>query len=198
MAAAHSLRVLEAAPADAERPALRTALGEFPTGVTVVTSAGGAGSCGVTVNSFTSLSLDPPLVMVCLSARSSSAFAIARNRVFAVNVLSAHQEALGRRFASGGRPRGRAAFTGVPYRIEATGSPILDGVACWLDCRLEAVHAGGDHVIAIGLVLEFGSAGAGEPLVFHAGRYCGLAARTDRSIGRRSIPFRIPLSCERR
>ena len=154
---------------DPER--LRDALRTFATGVTVVTSAGGEPPCGVTANAFTPVSLVPPLVLVCLSAASSAAQTIARNRVFAVNVLSADQDWLSRRFASAARPRGSAAFRDVPHHHRSTGAPMLDGVVCWLDCRLTGMQPAGDHVIAIGEILGFGSDPSREPLVFHAGRY---------------------------
>jgi flavin reductase (DIM6/NTAB) family NADH-FMN oxidoreductase RutF len=149
----------------------REALRTFTTGVTVVTSAGGEPPCGITANAFTSVSLVPPLVLVCLSAASSAVWTIARNGVFAVNVLSAEQEWLSRRFASPSRPRGFAALCDVLHHTGATGAPILDGVASWLDCRLDEMRAAGDHVIVIGEVLDFDSAPDREPLVFHAGRY---------------------------
>jgi flavin reductase (DIM6/NTAB) family NADH-FMN oxidoreductase RutF len=78
---------------------------------------------------------------------------------------------MSRRFASSTRPRGVAAFVDVPHRRASTGAPILDGVACWLDCRLRGMHAAGDHVIAIGEVLDFHGDPSRDPLVFHAGRY---------------------------
>jgi flavin reductase (DIM6/NTAB) family NADH-FMN oxidoreductase RutF len=136
-----------------------------------VTSAGDALPCGVTANSFTSVSLSPPLVLVCLVATSSGIQTIARNRVFAVNVLSADQEWLSRRFSSPNRPRGIAAFHDVPHHTEATGSPILECVACWFDCRMVDMHVRGDHVIVVGEVLGFDGTPDREPLVFHAGRY---------------------------
>lgn len=166
-----SARCLEAPLRDSDADRLRGALRTFATGVTVVTSAGEAAPCGVTANAFTPVSLVPPLVLVCLNATSSAAGTIARNRVFAVNVLSTDQEWLSHRFASPARPRGRAAFGGVPHRAGATGAPILDGVTGWLDCRLDAMHVAGDHVIAFGAVVDFDGDLGREPLVFHAGRY---------------------------
>lgn len=162
-------------PIDAKR--LRDALRTFATGVTVVTSAGDEPPCGMTVNAFTPVSLLPPLVLVCLSAGSSVARAISRNRVFAVNVLSADQEWLSRRFASPARPRGAAAFGDVPHRAGSSGAPILEGAVCWLDCSLDGMHVAGDHLIAIGEVLGFGGDPGREPLVFHAGRYHGARDR---------------------
>jgi flavin reductase (DIM6/NTAB) family NADH-FMN oxidoreductase RutF len=150
---------------------LRGVLRSFTTGVTVVTSAGDGAPCGVTANAFTPVSLVPPLVLVCLSVASSVARMIARNRVFAVNVLSADQEWLSRRFASPTRPRGRGAFRGVPHGPGPTGAPVLDGVACWLDCRLDGMRIAGDHVVATGEVVGFDGDSSRDPLVFHAGRY---------------------------
>ena len=96
---------------------------------------------------------------------------IAANGVFAVNILSADQEPLSRYFASRDRPRGHEAFAAIAHRRAATGSPILDGVAGYLDCRLVLSHQAGDHEIFIGEVLGIGMDPAAEPLLFHGGRY---------------------------
>jgi len=154
---------------DSER--LRAALSTFATGITVVTSAGDAGSCGVTANAFSSLSLVPPLVLVCLHRGSSTARAIASNGVFAVNVLDAEQEQVARRFASRARPRGGRCFAGVAHRVGLTGAPLLAGVVCWLDCAVTATPAAGDHVIVIGRIVAYEADRRREPLVFHGGRY---------------------------
>jgi flavin reductase (DIM6/NTAB) family NADH-FMN oxidoreductase RutF len=167
---------------------LRSALQNFTTGVTVVTSAGEEAPCGVTANAFTSVSLVPPLVLVCLSADSSAARTIAHNRVFAVNVLSADQEWLSRRFASPNRPRGDGAFRGVSHHAESTGAPILEGVACWLDCRLDGMQVAGDHIVAIGEVVGFDGDASRDPLVFHAGRYRVVRDRDCRAPSMKS-PF---------
>lgn len=171
MQAGTSARRLQAPPASPDAERYRRALRTFTTGVTIVTSAGDEPPYGVTANAFTSVSLVPPLVLVCIDAASSGAGTIARNGVFAVNVLSSEQEWMSRRFASPVRPRGLAAFADLPHRTESTGAPILDGVACWLDCRLAGMHVAGDHVIAIGEVLDFDGDPSREPLVFHGGRY---------------------------
>ena len=130
--------------------AFRAAMRNFTTGVTVVTTAGEGHPSGMTANAFATVSLVPALVLVCLSATSSTLREIARHGLFAVNVLSAGQEALSRRFASPGRERGQAAFADIPHRTAVTGAPIIDGAACWLDCRVTDLHLAGDHVIAIG------------------------------------------------
>lgn len=176
------------APTSDDATRLRGALRAFATGVTVVTSSGEETPYGVTANAFTSVSLIPPLVLVCLSSASSAVRTIARNRAFAVNILSADQEWLARRFACRTRPRGSGTFRGVPHRTESTGAPILEGVSGWLDCRLDGLQVVGDHVLAIGEVLDFGGGPRREPLVFHAGRYRGVHDRDG------SAPASLPTS----
>jgi flavin reductase (DIM6/NTAB) family NADH-FMN oxidoreductase RutF len=157
--------------------AFRAALRNFATGVTVVTTAGPEGPSAATANAFTTLSLAPPLVLVCLGSGSATLRAIERNGLFAINVLSADQEWLARRFASRNRPRGPASLRDVPHRAGPTGAPLLDGTACWIDCHLAAAHPAGDHVIAIGRVAGLGETPDLDPLVFHAGRYRAVSDR---------------------
>ena len=152
----------------------RQALGAFATGVTVITTRGEDHLFGMTANAFSSLSLDPPLVLVCVISGTTGAEVIEQNGRFAVNILGAHQEPISRYFASRDRPRGRDAFAQVPHRREVTGSPILDGVAAYLDCRLAASHEAGDHIIFIGEVLALGIEPGQRPLLFHGGRYASL------------------------
>jgi flavin reductase len=152
----------------------RSALGAFATGVTVITTHGPGEQYGMTANAFTSVSLDPPLVLVCVMSGTAGAESIERNGVFAVNVLGAEQEALSRYFASKDRPRGEAAFHEVPHATAVTGSPILHGAACHLDCRLTASHEAGDHVIFVGEVVALGIEAEASPLLFHKGKYCLL------------------------
>ena len=149
-----------------------------------MSTAGAAGLSGLTANSFASLSLVPPLVLVCLRSGSATASVIARNKTFAVNVLSAEQEALARRFASPSRPRDQLCFAGVPHRTETTGAAILHSVACWFDCALAAMPRAGDHLIVIGEVLDYDADADREPLVFHAGRYRAVG---EREAGRRML-----------
>lgn len=149
----------------------RAAVGGFATGVTVVTTAGEGHGYGMTANAFSSVSLDPPLVLVCVITPSEGSTHITRNQCFAVNVLSASQEPLSRYFASRDRPKGRDAFRDVPHRTSVSGSPILDDAAAYLDCRLHASHEAGDHRIFIGEVVELGVDPGGDPLLFHGGRY---------------------------
>jgi 3-hydroxy-9,10-secoandrosta-1,3,5(10)-triene-9,17-dione monooxygenase reductase component len=146
---------------------LRQVLGRFATGVVVVTAAHGAVPLGLSVSSFTSVSLDPPLVAFCADRRSRSWPAIRRSGAFCVNVLAEDQEAVSRLFAT----RGAEKFEGVGWSPAPSGSPRLDGVLAWLDCRIEAVHDGGDHEICLGRVGELGVERDDGPLVYYRGGY---------------------------
>ncbi len=149
----------------------RSAVGTFATGVTVVTTRGEDHAYGMTANAFSSVSLDPPLILVCVISPSEGSRHIETNQCFAVNILHAEQEPISRYFASRDRPRGRDAFAEVDHHIGASGSPIIKGAVGYLDCRLHAAHDAGDHQIFIGEVLEIGFDPEGEPLVFHGGGY---------------------------
>jgi flavin reductase len=153
----------------------RSTVGAFATGVTVVTTRGEEHAYGMTANAFSSVSLDPPLILVCVINPSEGAEHITSNGVFAVNILSVEQEPMSRFFASRDRPKGRDAFRDVPHRVAASGSPILEGAAAFMDCRLHATHEAGDHLIFIGEVLEIDVQEGGTPLVFHGGGYRLLA-----------------------
>jgi flavin reductase (DIM6/NTAB) family NADH-FMN oxidoreductase RutF len=155
---------------------LRRALRTFPTGVTVVTTRGPAGDHGLTATSFTSVSLSPPLVLVCVQADSSGTATIAANGAFAVNVLTAEQGALARRFASPDRPRGPRAFAGVGHASAVTGCPVFGSVGAYLDCRLVRAEPAGDHVIFLGEVLALGCEPESVPLLWLGGRCEALAA----------------------
>ncbi len=150
---------------------LRDALGMFATGVTVVTTRGAKEPYGMTASAFSVVSFDPPLVLVCVVSQAQGAESIAANRHFAVNVLTAEQEALSRHFASRKRRRGPDAFAEIPHREAVTGAPILDGVAAYLDCWLAAKHEAGDHVIFVGEVLALGADRSAPPLLYFAGSY---------------------------
>jgi flavin reductase (DIM6/NTAB) family NADH-FMN oxidoreductase RutF len=154
----------------------RATVGAFATGVTVVTTRGEEHAYGMTANAFSSVSLDPPLILVCVISPSEGAEHISRNGVFAVNILAEEQEPLSRYFASRDRPRGLDAFREVAHRIGASGSPILEGSAAFMDCRVHAAHEAGDHLIFIGEVLEIATREDGSPLVFHGGGYRQLHA----------------------
>jgi flavin reductase len=154
----------------------RRALGAFATGVTVITTRGARTDYGMTATAFSSVSLDPPLVLVCVITANEGADVIRANGVFAVNVLAEHQEAISNYFASRSRPRGRDAFSEVDHREVVTGAPVLEGVAAYLDCRLATTHEAGDHLIFVGEVLALGHDEEASPLLFHGSSYRRVAA----------------------
>ncbi|MFB7180955.1 flavin reductase family protein [Streptomyces sp. NPDC056257] len=149
----------------------RAVLGNFASGVTVITAPPGEdedGPAGFACQSFASLSLDPPLVTFMVARTSTTWPRIARAGVFCVNILGAEQGELCRSFAVSGADK----FAGVGHTpAPVTGSPQLDAVPAWIDCRIQAVHTGGDHLIVVGRVVAMGAAGEGEPLLFHKGRF---------------------------
>jgi flavin reductase (DIM6/NTAB) family NADH-FMN oxidoreductase RutF len=158
---------------DARR--FRDALGAFASGVTVVTTpVDGGGAHGMTVSAFSSLSLDPPLVLVCVSSGSRGRALLQRSGAFTVNVLSSSQSHLSRRFADRDRPSGAGAFDGVAVRTGSTGCPVLLGSAAHLDCRVTELLEGGDHTIVVGRVVELGHDPSAAPLLVHRGRYRAL------------------------
>ncbi|MFK0045123.1 flavin reductase family protein [Streptomyces sp. NPDC090741] len=153
----------------------RAVLGHFASGVTVITAPAGAGEdgpAGFACQSFASLSLDPPLVTFMVARTSTTWPRIARAGVFCVNILGAEQGGLCRAFAVSGADK----FAGVAHTpAPVTGSPQLDAVPAWIDCRIHAVHTGGDHLIVVGRVEAMGAAGEDGPLLFHKGRFGRLA-----------------------
>jgi len=166
----------------------RKAMGSFPTGVTVVTVACDDGNMhGMTVNSFSSVSLDPMLVLVCLNETSRGVGLIERAEAFVVNVLSAGQQDLSRRFANRHRPAGPAMFDGVPFEPGVTGCPVLAGATASFECRLRQSHRAGDHLIVLGEVVALAHRPQLEPLIFHAGTYKSLEQESRRRLttGRR-------------
>jgi 3-hydroxy-9,10-secoandrosta-1,3,5(10)-triene-9,17-dione monooxygenase reductase component len=148
----------------------RDVLSRFATGVAVVTGLVGDHPVGMTCQSFTSVSLEPPLVLFC-PARTARAWPrMRRAGTFCVNVLAADQGALSDRMAT----RGADKFAGVRWTpAPVTGSPLLGGVVAWVDCSVHAVHRAGDHDVVLGRVLDLGHGvdGPGEPLTYHRGRY---------------------------
>lgn len=146
----------------------RDVMSRFATGVTVVTVRGRSGPTGLTVNSLTSVSLDPPLVLVCLGAGSATHGEILREGAFAVNILNADQRALADTFAVGHREE---RFEGLDFRVEATGSPVFSAALAWLDCELWSTHEAGDHTIVVGEVRAAGAGADAEALLFFRGRY---------------------------
>jgi len=153
---------------------LRKVRGLFASGVTAVTTALDGRLHGVTVSAFTAVSLDPPLVLISLANETTSRDMIAESGLFAVNLLSDDQEFLSERFAARA-PIVNEEFEGVPYHVEATGAPILEGSLAWYDCRVIATHAGGDHTLFVGHVEAIGFDESRRPLLYFANRYARLA-----------------------
>lgn len=147
----------------------RRVMGHFPTGVTIVTTRHSDGAvCGLTVNAFCSVSLEPTLVLVCVEVGADSHDCIQSSGIFAVNVLEEGSgESLSRRFSTWGH---FDKFERVPYRAERTGSPVLEQALAWLDCRLVESMPAGDHTVFLGEVLD-GDSREGKPLVYYRGGY---------------------------
>ncbi|HOY02926.1 flavin reductase family protein [Zoogloea sp.] len=152
--------------------AFRDTLGMFPTGVTVITArAPGGQPIGLTVSSFNSVSLTPPLIVWSLSGHLPSVRAFENAAVYAINVLAEDQQDISQRFAS----RSDDKFAGLEYVEGVDGVPLLPGCVAWFQCRQFARHPGGDHVVFIGEVVRFELDQARKPLVFQGGAYRRLA-----------------------
>ena len=146
----------------------RHALSRFPSGVTVVTVRGDDGrDFGMTVSAFASLSLQPPLVLVCIGDDATIAGAVEAAGHFAVSVLSQEQEALARRFAESDADR----FAGAAVTRGVGGLALLDGAVAHLECAIVARHRGGDHTIVVGEVLSAATVEGGRSLVYELGQY---------------------------
>lgn len=155
---------------------LRGAMARFATGVTVITARDGDTPVGTTASAVTSLSLDPPLLLVCLHRESQTLSAVREHGAFAVNVLGAHHQNVSNAFAKSGN---HAAWDDLSHSRGATGSPLLDGAHVALDCRLDRISDGGDHEILIGRVVGVHHPDEDSaPLLFYGGRYHALAPHT--------------------
>jgi flavin reductase (DIM6/NTAB) family NADH-FMN oxidoreductase RutF len=151
---------------------LRDGLGKFATGVTVVTCQGHTGPIGITANSFSSVSLEPPLILWNISKQSRSLQAFLQAQHFAVNVLASRQEPLSVHFAQTDRP----SFDSVAHDMSSNGVPLLSEVLACFECRTHEIHECGDHHIIIGEVEDY-RVEDGEPLLFFSGRYTTTANR---------------------
>ncbi|NBH09951.1 flavin reductase family protein [Amycolatopsis sp. SID8362] len=176
----HVLKRLRTSPARrglSAQPGLRQVMAQFATGVTVLT-AGGEDAHGMTANAFSSVSLEPPMVLCCVSKAARMHAAIVTAGSFGVNILGADQQELSKYFADWRRPDGIAQFEAVGYTVGGkTGSPLLKGALAWLECELAQVVEGGDHSIFLGRVVET-SRGEGEhALVFYGGGYHQIDGR---------------------
>jgi flavin reductase (DIM6/NTAB) family NADH-FMN oxidoreductase RutF len=148
----------------------RRVMGHFATGVTVVTARGADGEpVGLTVNAFTSVSLDPLLVLFCIHRMASGHDPVLGAGSFAVNILAWDQEALALRFATGDASE---RFLGLEVTDGPLGSPLIPGTLAWLQCRIQDVLPGGDHSIVLGEVVGCNSRN-GRPLLFFQGRFVG-------------------------
>lgn len=157
-----------------DRASLRDVMGSYPTGVTIVAARDDRGEpYGLTVNSFTSVSLEPPLVLVCIGHSSTSHDRLTAADGFAINVLSAEQRDVAFRFA---QEPSLGRFDNVGWRFgDSGGSPLLDGVVAWLECELFEVLNGGDHSILVGRVRD-AAVFDREALIFHRGRLLSSGA----------------------
>jgi len=152
----------------------RDTVGCFATGITIITTIEAGGSpIGLTANSFTSLSLDPPMVLFCLDYNVTSFDAFQAGGHFAVNILSTGQQNLSNRFAKSGPEK----WDGVAYDTWGTGSPILPGCLASMECTVSSINEGGDHVIVIGEVVRMERAPADVmPLLYFRGGYADLTS----------------------
>ena len=153
---------------DVSQADFRKVMGHFATGVTVVTTCDDQRRLGITVNAFSSLSLDPPLILVCIEKTSYLHQVMIRNGFFAVNLLGEDQRDLCTCFA--GHSEARRNFCDTPSHTAVTGAPVLDHALAWLDCRIVDVFPGGDHSIIVGHVEALGGV-AGRPLLYYRGKY---------------------------
>lgn len=148
-------------------PSLRQVMAEYPTGITVVAACDDRGEpYGLTVNSFTSVSLDPPLVLVCIGRASSWHGHFVSGGGFSINLLSASQEEIAVRFSS---EPSEGRFHGIAWERSPSGCPVLEDAVAWLDCSLDEVLSGGDHSILVGRVEASGLSNR-PSLLFHRGR----------------------------
>lgn len=145
----------------------RNVLGCYPTGVSVITSRLGGERVGLVVGTFTSISLDPPLVGFYPGKGSQTWPRIASTGRFCVNVLAADQLAICQRFAA----KGNNKFADLSHEDSPGGLPVIDGVAAWIECRIDAVHEIGDHFLVVGAVEALGEGRGLAPLIFHRGGY---------------------------
>ncbi|UOM33899.1 flavin reductase family protein [Acuticoccus sp. I52.16.1] len=157
--------------------ALRRALGDFATGVCVVTAAPDADErIGMTVNSFSSVSLDPPLVLFCVANTANALAAWKRTTHYAINVLAENQSAISNRFARAQADK----WEGLAPEPGVTGAPLIPGAIAHFECAAEHQYPGGDHTIFVGRVVAFDRPRPNaEPLVFHQGRYRELTHQHD-------------------
>ena len=157
-----------------DRPLFKSVLRRWASGVTIVTTRAGEQVAGMTVSSFSAVSLEPPLVLICADKKALTLPVIAEAGVFAVNVLAAEQFELSAQFALSGNEELR--FEGLACREGPTGAPWLPDTLAVLDCRIVASHDAGDHVICVGRVEAAEIDETREPLLYYNAAYRRLAA----------------------
>lgn len=150
---------------------LRRVMGHFATGVTVITTMDRSGTpFGLTANAFTSLSLNPPLALVCIDKNAQCYSCFEESKIFAVNVLSEEQEEISRRFATKSIDK----FSNLKWRKGEGGAALLDGAIGYIECKIVGSHDGGDHTIYVGEIVEASCSGE-RPLIFFQGKYRTLS-----------------------
>lgn len=164
-------------PAVVTPQSFRAAMGRFTTGVTIITSASGENLVGMTVNSLTSVSLDPCLLLICLRKGSITGDAIRQHGSFAINLLADHQDALAMRFARPADDR----FSGTGYTLDERGIPLIDGCSAHIVCDVYSITPAGDHDIFIGQVVSSLHDETTEPLVFRGGAFGTYTSREARA-----------------
>lgn len=153
-----------------DKTLFRGLMGRFATGVTVITTSQNGEHHGMTANAFSSLSMDPPLLLVCIDKGNRTYKKLQETGHFVVNFLSEDQQDISDRFA--GRFKGEDPWADLDFQIsDETGSPILAGTLGYADCKLESVLDGGDHGIFVGRLVDGGLNEAERPLLFYASRY---------------------------
>lgn len=152
--------------------AFRQALGSFPTGVAVVTACGEAADIGITVNSFTSVSLNPPLVMWCIDRKSDRFNSFTRAGCYTISILGTKHQDVSSQLAR----QGEHSLENISLVETESGPPALEDALAVFECESHAVYEGGDHAILVGKVLRFRRLEAGDPLVFFRGQYGALAS----------------------
>lgn len=162
---------MNAMAAEIEPRRFRDVLGHYPTGVCVVTATTEAGSpVGVTVGSFTSMSLNPPLVGFAIDTGSTTWPQIEATGAFCVNVLAASQERVCRAMAAKNTDK----FESVTWWFSRFGSPLIDGAVAWVECGLDSIVTAGDHLVVIGRVTDLAAVSTDSPLLFHRGGFGGF------------------------
>ena len=151
--------------------AFRATLGRFATGVGVMTVAVDGRTHGMTANAISSVSLEPPLVLVCVERSAAMAGFVRRSSTFALSFLAADQTELSNWFADPARADDGAQFAEVAHRVEVTGAPVIEGAVGWVDCRVETIHVAGDHDVVIGRVVGLGAGPATDPLLYYGSAY---------------------------